>query len=127
EGRYMKLKRPKRRSRQQRPEPFTDVVYRAVRRIPRGRVVTYGQVAALVGRPRAGRAVGAARAAHVRPLLYVVPWLRVISASGRPSHRDTFWSEVQREMLEAEGVRFDADGRIDLARLQWKGRPRKRA
>ena len=101
--------------------PFADVVYGVVRRVPRGKVVTYGQVALLAGRPRAARAVGTALGDLERPLLDIVPWQRVISASGRASHRDGFWGEIQREMLEAEGVRFDAQGRVDLARSQWKG------
>lgn len=108
-----------------RPLPFADRVYAVVRKVPRGKVVTYGQVAALAGRPRAARAVGTALGALERPLLDVVPWHRVISASGRASHRDGFWGEIQRETLEAEGVQFDAQGRVDLKRIQWAG-PRRR-
>ena len=100
---------------------FSRLVYSLVRQVPRGRVVTYGQVATLVGRPRAARAVGMALGALERPLLDLVPWHRVISASGRTSHRDRFWADIQREMLESEGVRFDSHGRIDLARVRWKG------
>ncbi len=107
-------------SRKTRPS-FADLVYGVVRKVPRGKVVTYGQVAVLAGRPRAARAVGTALGELERPLLDIVPWQRVISASGRPSHRDGFWGEIQREMLEAEGVRFDAQGRVDLARALWKG------
>jgi len=108
------------------PPPFYGCVYRLVRRIPRGRVVTYGQVAALLGRPRAGRAVGTALGALRGLLLDDVPWQRVIDAAGRCSHRDDFWADIQRELLESEGVRFDRRGRVDLKRLRWAGPRRKR-
>jgi methylated-DNA-protein-cysteine methyltransferase-like protein len=92
-----------------------------VRRVPRGKVVTYGQVAAILGQPRAARAVGTALASLDGPLLAVVPWQRVISASGRCSHRDGFAASVQRDLLEREGVRFDRHGRVDLRRTRWPG------
>jgi methylated-DNA-protein-cysteine methyltransferase related protein len=96
-----------------------------VRRVPRGRVVTYGQVAALVGRPRAARAVGLALGALRNDLIDEVPWQRVLSASGRCSHRDGFWADIQRELLEGEGIRFDRRGAVDLERTRWRaGRAR---
>src|SRR5262245_2794754 len=103
------------------PPSFYRLVYRVVRRIPRGRVVTYGQIAAILGRPRAARAVGTALAALHGVLIDDVPWQRVISAAGRCSHRDGFWADIQREFLEGEGVRFDRRGRVDLARVRWAG------
>jgi len=108
------------------PPPFFARVYRLVRRVPRGRVVTYGQVAALLGRPRAGRAVGTALGALRGLLLDDVPWQRVIDAAGRCSHRDDFWADIQRELLESEGVRFDRRGRVDLKRIRWSGPRRER-
>jgi len=108
------------------PPPFYRLVYRLVRRIPRGRVMTYGQVAAMLGRPRGGRAVGTALGALRGPLLDVVPWQRVVDAGGRCSHRDDFWADIQRELLESEGVRFDRHGRVDLKRLRWPGPRRSR-
>jgi len=108
------------------PPPFYGSVYRLVRRVPRGRVVTYGQVAALLGRPRAGRAVGTALGALRGPLLDDVPWQRVVDSTGRCSHRDDFWADIQRELLESEGVRFDRRGRVDLKRMRWSGPRRKR-
>src|SRR5881409_3777781 len=101
-----------RRERPAGPPPFYRLVYRVVRRVPRGRVVTYGQVAAILGQPR-----GARRG----PLLDLVPWQRVINAAGRCSHRDGFWADIQREFLESEGVRFDRHGKVDLRRTRWKG------
>ena len=103
------------------PPPFHRLVYRLVRRIPRGRVATYGQVAAMLGQPRGGRAVGTALGALPGALRDLVPWQRVISAAGRCSHRDGFWADIQRELLESEGVRFDRHGKVDLTRTRWRG------
>jgi methylated-DNA-protein-cysteine methyltransferase related protein len=99
---------------------FDQLVYRMVRRVPRGNVVTYGQVAALIGHPRSARAVGSALGA-LGPLVDEVPWQRVIDSSGRCSHRDSFWAGIQRELLEAEGVGFDGHGRVELERIRWAG------
>lgn len=99
--------------------PFFRAVYRIVRRVPEGRVVTYGQVAVLAGRPRAARAVGQALRALGEGRARTVPWHRVVNGSGRISERDLFGAEIQRECLEAEGVPFDATGRIDLEEARW--------
>jgi methylated-DNA-protein-cysteine methyltransferase related protein len=101
--------------------PFQRLVYRLVRRVPRGKVVTYGQVAAILGQPRGARAVGTALAALRPPLIAVVPWQRVINAAGRCSHRNGLDAAVQRDLLEREGVRFDRRGTVDLRRFRWKG------
>lgn len=97
---------------------FQEEVYRLVAQIPRGRVVTYGQLALLAGSPRASRIVGAA--------LYRAP-------GGLPCHRVLYrdgtlccdqafgGKEVQRQMLEAEGVPFLPDGRVDLKACLWQG------
>jgi len=91
-------------------------VYRIVRRVPRGKVVTYGQVAALAGTPRAARAVGQA----MRHCPAGVPWHRVVNSQGRVSRRRSGEGMVsQRLLLEGEGVRF-ARGRIDLRRFRWQ-------
>jgi methylated-DNA-protein-cysteine methyltransferase related protein len=104
-----------------RPPPFYRLVYRVVRRVPRGKIVTYGQVAAILGQPRGARAVGMALGALRDAPLADVPWQRVINAAGRCSHRDGFWAGIQREMLEDEGVRFDRHGKVDLKRARWQG------
>ena len=101
--------------------PFRRLVYRLVRRVPRGKVVTYGQVAAILGQPRGARAVGMALGALRGPLLDLVPWQRVINAAGRCSRRHGDWADVQRDRLEREGVRFDRHGRVDLRRVRWRG------
>ncbi|MCA9291232.1 MAG: MGMT family protein [Phycisphaerales bacterium] len=95
-------------------------IYAAVRRIPRGRVATYGQIALLADLPGHARQVGYALNAleHER-----VPWHRVVNAQGRISLRAVSGAEFeQRRRLEAEGVEFDAAGRLSLARFQWRPR-----
>ena len=97
-------------------------IYAAVRRIPRGRVATYGQVAALAGLPRQARQVGYALAAL--PESSTVPWHRVVNARGAISARADGPGAVvvQRLRLEREGVAFDAGGRLSLERHQWRPR-----
>jgi methylated-DNA-protein-cysteine methyltransferase-like protein len=98
--------------------------YRIVRRIPRGRVATYGDVALAAGKPRAARQVGFALAA-LRGARHDVPWQRVLGARPRGhagiSILDPVGAAVQRKLLEEEGVRFDDLGRIALARYGWRG------
>jgi len=109
------------RARREDTPPFYRLVYRVVRRIPRGKVATYGQIAAILGQPRGARAVGMALGALRDPAIDAVPWQRVIGAAGRCTHRDGFQAGIQREMLEAEGVVFDPRGYVDLATTRWKG------
>jgi methylated-DNA-protein-cysteine methyltransferase-like protein len=99
---------------------FYDEVYRMVKRIPRGRVTTYGHIAALCGKPRAARTVG--WALHALPDDSGVPWHRVINASGGISiSKVGLPPELQRALLEREGVKFGSDGRVDIARWGWTG------
>lgn len=93
-----------------------------VRRIPRGRVATYGQVARMAGLGPHARQVGYALAA-LPEAHDDVPWHRVINAQGRVSPRaEPGWDELQRQLLRREGVRFDGEGRASLARFQWRPR-----
>jgi methylated-DNA-protein-cysteine methyltransferase-like protein len=93
-------------------------IYDVVRRIPKGRVATYGQVASLAGLPRHARQVG--YALHVLPANTDVPWHRVINARGEVSARSTPGSdELQLALLRRERV-LGRDGRVDLARFQWE-------
>src|SRR5262249_60370078 len=94
---------------------------RAVGGVRGGKVVTYGQVAGILGQPRGARAVGMALGALRPPLLHLVPWQRVINAAGRCSHRDGLSAAVQRDLLEREGVRFDRSGKVGLRHTLWKG------
>jgi len=103
-------------------------VWAVVRRVPRGRVATYGQVAALAGLGGQARQVG--YALHALPWDGIAPWHRVVNARGAISLPPGGGSDVtQRLRLEREGVRFDARGRIDLGRFGWRpgARPRARA
>jgi methylated-DNA-protein-cysteine methyltransferase-like protein len=86
--------------------------------IPRGSVATYGQVAREAGLPRHARLVGAVLGAL--PAKSSLPWHRVLNAQGRVSPRDSRHCRAQRGLLEAEGVAFDARGRVDLARFRWR-------
>lgn len=99
-----------------------DRIYAVVRQIPPGRVATYGQIARLTGGCTArmvGYAMAALRSAQDVP---EVPWQRVINAQGRISfHGEGYGSAVQRDLLEEEGVVFDAQGRVDLKRFGWLG------
>lgn len=92
-------------------------IYAVVRRIPPGRVASYGQVAAVAGLTNAARQVG--YALHALPAGSAVPWHRVLNARGVISLRDHH-ALTQRMLLTGEGVRFDARGRADLARFGWK-------
>lgn len=98
-------------------------IYAVVRRIPRGRVATYGQVARLAGLEGRARQVG--YALHALPAHSTLPWHRVINAQGEVSRRATPGAELsQRLMLEQEGVRFTPRGRVSLARFGWAPRRR---
>lgn len=93
-----------------------DEIYTQVRRIPSGKVATYGQIADLAGRPKHARQVG--YALHALGDDSDVPWHRVINARGEISLRSVDGKTIQRVLLEAEGVTF-VDGRIALASFRW--------
>lgn len=96
-------------------------IYRVVRRIPVAKVLTYGQVAELAGRPGAARAAGAALRASAAES--GIPWQRVVGAAGRGrariSIRDPIGAAVQRKLLEEEGVVLSEAGVISLAAHGW--------
>ena len=105
-----------------------DAYYRVVRRIPRGRVATYGEVALLAGKPRCARHVGYALAA-LRGSGTRVPWHRVL---GKRSARvagisilDPMGAAVQRNLLERVGVGVDERGRVSLEEYGWRGGKRR--
>jgi len=95
-------------------------IYAVVRRIPRGRVASYGQIAAIAGLPGRARQVGYALAA-LKPST-AVPWQRVVSASGEISLPQLRGGLSQRLLLEREGVTFTPTGRISLERFAWRPR-----
>lgn len=94
-------------------------VYEAVKKIPRGRVATYGQIAAMTGRPRAARIVG--YALHVNPEPGVIPCHRVVNRFGELAPAFAFGGrEVQRALLEAEGVEVSDGFTVDMDKYLWK-------
>ncbi len=93
-------------------------IYAVVQTIPKGKVATYGQVALLAGNPRWARVVG--YALHVNPKPGVIPCHRVVTKDGRTSPAFAFGgSDMQRTLLEEEGVTFLPDGRVDMNRHRW--------
>ena len=100
-------------------------IYAVIKRIPRGRVTTYGQVAWLAGLTSGARQVG--YALYALPGGHKVPWHRVINAQGKVSVRaGSDYDELQRVLLEAEGVVFDERDRVSLDRYRWEPRKRRR-
>lgn len=99
---------------------FFDRVYEVVRQIPKGRVATYGQVAALIGEPRKARFVGFAM--HSSPgMAGGVPCHRVVFKDGSLAPGYAFGgADAQRAMLESEGVLFMHDGKVSLSHCQWE-------
>jgi methylated-DNA-protein-cysteine methyltransferase-like protein len=101
-------------------ESFYTKVYATVKKIPKGRVATYGQIANILGSPRAARAVGYALNALQKNDLQAVPWQRVINAKGEISFKgDTIRANLQRKLLEQEGIVFNVVAQIDLSRYGW--------
>ena len=99
-------------------DSFYQKVYAITRQIPCGRVATYGQLALLAGSPRASRVVGSAMAACRDDS---VPCHRVVDRLGGTKRAfDTLAPGTQRALLEAEGVGFLPDGRVDLGRFIWR-------
>ena len=94
---------------------FYEQVYDIVAKIPAGTVVTYGDIAKMLGRPRAARFVGYAMAASCET--DDLPWHRVSFADGKLW--DNEWEAVQRNLLTKEGVGFTKDGRIDVKKYRW--------
>jgi methylated-DNA-protein-cysteine methyltransferase-like protein len=94
-------------------------IYAVVKRIPCGRVATYGQVAALAGFSGQARQVG--YALHSLPEGSDVPWQRVINARGEVSLRsEAGWEHYQRHLLEEEGIVFEDSGKVDLECYRWE-------
>ena len=106
---------------------FYEKVYKVVRCIPPGKVSSYGRIAEMLGTPKAARAVGYALSAlrHPNQDGYTsanVPWQRVVNSQGRISiHHREQTANRQAEILRAEGVKVDENGRIDLSIYLWPG------
>ena len=103
------------------PDPLYQRIYDMVRKVPYGKVTTYGRVAELVGGCTA-RMVGYAMAALKSGSHPDVPWQRVINAKGKVSvHGDGIGNAMQRVILEDEGVVFDANDKVDFSVVGWSG------
>jgi len=101
------------------PDSFQQQVIRTIREIPHGKVCTYGRIAAMNGNPRAARQV--VRALHACSEREGLPWHRVVNAGGRISLPKGAGYEMQKAMLEDEGVEFGRNDTIDLSRFLWDG------
>ncbi len=101
---------------------FSDRVYWIVSQVPRGCVATYGQIATYAGSPRAARAVGNLMRRSLE-LERPIPWHRIINASGGISSKgDVERAELQRRLLEDEGIEFGDGDCCDLERYRWQPR-----
>ena len=98
-------------------EKYHVAVARVVKRIPKGRVASYKQVAVIAGYPRTARFVGRAL-----QLAHGLPWWRVLGADGELRIMNPEWKREQFDRLRAEGVVFGADGKVDMARFAWRPR-----
>ncbi|MFH1374601.1 MAG: MGMT family protein [bacterium] len=98
---------------------FQQRAINVIKKIPRGKVATYGQIAVMAGDSRGARQV--VRVLHNSSTKEKLPWHRVINRQGRISLRPGSGYEQQRAMLEDEGISFNRNGTIDLRRYQWSG------
>jgi methylated-DNA-protein-cysteine methyltransferase-like protein len=101
-------------------DPFQQRVIALIKRIPRGKVATYGLIAAMAGNPRAARQV--VRALHSSSLKHHLPWHRVINSKGLISLPRGAGHEEQRSKLERERIQFKPNGTVDLAKYLWEKR-----
>lgn len=97
---------------------FFDEVYKTCKKIPKGKVTTYGQIAFMLGKPRSARQVG--WALHVCPDPKNIPWHRVLNRFGKlhqsdyPDNRN-----LQKELLEKEGIFVSTDYKVDIKKYLW--------
>ncbi|MBN6886839.1 methylated-DNA-protein-cysteine methyltransferase related protein [Cytobacillus horneckiae] len=99
-------------------EPFTARVIEAIKHIPPGTVMTYGQIARIAGSPRAARQV--ARVLHSMSRNYQLPWHRVVNKDGKIMLSDPDQANMQQYLLESEGILFLQKGIVELAKYQYQ-------
>ncbi|MBK6765561.1 MAG: MGMT family protein [bacterium] len=103
------------------PDSLYRRIYAVVKKIPRGRVASYGQVARVAGLERHARMVGYALHALSEGDVETVPWQRVINAQGYISIRSNpMAAKIQRKILEHEGVEFNEKDKVDFKKFGWK-------
>jgi len=96
---------------------FSERVKDVIKKVPKGKVATYGQIAALAGNTRAARQV--VRILHSSSEKDKLPWHRIVNRQGRIALKPGYGYEIQRELLRQEGVRFDENDTIDFDRYLW--------
>jgi len=96
---------------------FHQKVVEIIKKIPKGKVATYGQIAAFAGSAQASRQV--AYILHSSSKKEKLPWHRIVNSQGGISLKPNFGYEIQRQLLEKEGVIFNKDNCIDLKRFLW--------
>lgn len=97
---------------------FTERVVHIIRSIPAGKVMTYGQIAALAGNPRGARQV--VRILHSMSQKYDLPWHRIINAKGEIAIKDDAGSFTQKDRLLSEGIMLTRAGKVDLTRYRYQ-------
>ncbi len=100
-------------------DDFTKSAIRLIKRIPKGRVSTYGRIGLMAGHPNGARQV--VRVLHSMSRKYDLPWHRVINASGCISLPKNGGYEAQKARLISEGVVFDEEDQVDLEKYLWRG------
>ncbi|OAB27120.1 DNA methyltransferase [Paenibacillus macquariensis subsp. defensor] len=100
-------------------QPFTQQVIGIIQSIPKGKVMTYGQIAASAGSPRGARQV--VRILHTMSDKYDLPWHRVINAKGEIAITEDESRFLQKVLLEEEGIKPNETGRIDLSIYRYDG------
>ncbi len=100
------------------PSEFTEDVIKIISSIPEGKVLSYGMVAALAGKPRGARQVTRTLSSSSRK--YNLPWHRVVNSQGKISIKDPHFYEEQKQILMSEGVEFSESDRINLDKFRWK-------
>lgn len=98
-------------------QTFTEKALNVIKQIPPGKIMTYGQVAAIAGSPRAARQV--TRILHSMSAKYNLPWHRIVNIQGQIVVPDEESRFSQRKMLQDEGVEVDQNNRIDLSRFRF--------
>lgn len=100
---------------------YYDEVYEIVKKIPKGTVSTYGQIALLSGSPRASRAVG--YALHVNKNPEEIPCYRIVNRYGKLAEAFAFGGiEIQKQLLEQDGIYVDDEYKVDLEKYLWNGK-----
>jgi methylated-DNA-protein-cysteine methyltransferase-like protein len=99
-------------------DSFSQRAKRIIKNVPRGKVATYGQIAALAGNPLGARQI--VRILHSSSKKDRLPWQRIVNRKGQIALKPGFGYEEQKQLLEKEGVSFSINGAIDLKRYGWK-------